>query len=137
MNYDKLVSGNSDHTQHPNSAANLRPFPPGVSGNPSGRPKKSLYMREMEKAFNDPEIVPQLVEATIKTICSKRISMAGVLERAKLLERIEGPITQEINLSGSVSFEAALEAKRRFENGDTDIATIRTDSPSDHRQFSD
>ena len=36
---------------HPNSLANLKPFPPGVSGNPAGRPKAGAVIAEWMDAM--------------------------------------------------------------------------------------
>ena len=41
--------------QHPNSLANLQPFPKGVSGNPSGRPQKYENLKEVLNEYGDGE----------------------------------------------------------------------------------
>ncbi|MGB9072731.1 MAG: DUF5681 domain-containing protein [Terriglobales bacterium] len=65
----------------------LRPFPPGVSGNPGGRRRKPMVDRMLEEALiaNDSE--------TAKRIAEKLVSMAehGSLTAIKLIaERTEG-----------------------------------------------
>lgn len=65
----------------------LKPFKPGQSGNPGGRPKKPMVDRMLEEALtsNDSE--------TAKAIADKLISMAthGSLSAIKLIsERTEG-----------------------------------------------
>ena len=41
--------------QHPNSLANLKPFPKGVSGNPSGRPQKYENLKGVLNEYGDGE----------------------------------------------------------------------------------
>ena len=41
--------------QHPNSLANLQPYPKGVSGNPSGRPLKYENLKRILNEFGDKE----------------------------------------------------------------------------------
>src|SRR5438270_10451306 len=65
----------------------LRPFKPGQSGNPGGRPKKPMVDRMLEEALtsNDSE--------TAKIIAGKLIDKAqkGILAAIKLIaERTEG-----------------------------------------------
>ena len=92
-------------------------FPPGVSGNPAGRPKKSLLMRLMEEEFEDAEFAKNTIDAIKSTMRST--GMAGVLERKHWSDRIDGPVKQEIEFSGRISLETILEARGRMNERDT------------------
>ena len=41
--------------KHPNSQANLQPFPKGVSGNPYGRPQKFEILKRVLNEYGDEE----------------------------------------------------------------------------------
>ena len=50
----------ADAERHPNSLANLKPFEPGESGNPSGRPKgshsvRTALKRKLRKGWQEDE----------------------------------------------------------------------------------
>ncbi len=96
MNYDKLAGNNTDTVR-----VIGRPWPKGVSGNPSGRPNKSLMQKAVEAKFNDPEFVEKAIAAVEKTMLSG--GMAGVLERKHWAERIDGPVKQEVEVTGAIS----------------------------------
>lgn len=109
MNYDKL-SGNSEKTQYPG----LKPWVKGQSGNPSGRPRKSLMQQELEKLMNDPATVERLIGAAKERMLSK--GMAGVLETREALDRVDGKVAQEIVAEVTVSLADAI-AQRRQDDG--------------------
>lgn len=104
MNYDKLISGPANRTEKGR-------FAPGHSGNPSGRPPKTLMQRRMEERYNDPEFVDKAIISIERTICSQ--GMAGVLERKHWSERIDGPVKQEFEVTGSISVLSQVIANRR------------------------
>ena len=114
MNYDK-VAGNTGLSV--NSLQNLRPWPKGVSGNPSGRPAKSLLQQRLEEELDKPETVEPIVQAILASMQSPK-GMAGVIERRNIQERVDGPIKQELAISGELSISLAEAiAKRRLDDG--------------------
>jgi hypothetical protein len=81
------------------SLANLRPWKPGQSGNPGGRPRKSL-VDEVAKAVLEENI--DGIKAQMKATLTSN-GMAGVLLLKEIFERVGGKVTQGIELSGSVN----------------------------------
>jgi len=95
--------------QHPNSLKNLKPFKPGQSGNPGGKPKNSfstLVNRELEKrSKKDPELtkleelardyVDQLLAATIR---ERRDYLARVWPEVKQTQ-VTGVESAEVRFS--------------------------------------
>jgi hypothetical protein len=83
----------------------LKPFQPGQSGNPSGRPKKSLFAQKMEDAFNNPEVVELLMADVLTSI---REGNSANLKEA--WARVDGPIKQEMEVTGSMGVEIAFQS---------------------------
>ena len=57
---EKNISANNENYskgEHPNSQANLKPFPKGVSGNPLGRPHKFVKLTEALDKWADRVVV--------------------------------------------------------------------------------
>jgi hypothetical protein len=112
VNYDKIATGNSGNS-HP-GMANLTPWPKGVSGNPSGRPKKSLLQKAMEEKANDPDFVAEWIEAAISR--TKAPGVAGFLMSRELLDRVDGPVKQEMDLNVTLGLAETLsKARQRLE----------------------
>ena len=113
MSYQKLAGNSNQHLER--VPPQLRPYawPTGVSGNPDGRPPKSLLQRRLEEELNNPETVENIVQAAISSMQSPK-GMAGVIERRNIQERVDGPIKQELAISGELSISLAEAiAKRR------------------------
>ena len=112
MNYDKLV-GNSVQNNGEQRVIG-RPFPKGVSGNPQGRPPKSLMQRELEKIANDPIFAEAWVEAAKQR--SLATGVAGFLMSREMLDRVDGPVKQEMDISVTLGLAETLsKARQRLE----------------------
>jgi Family of unknown function (DUF5681) len=95
------------------SLANLKKFQPGVSGNPSGRPKKSLMTKGLEKLSNDKHYVPEFIEAVKKRMLLPGV--AGVLETREFMDRTHGKVveTVDMNVSGTLQLAEVIEQRRK------------------------
>ena len=85
-----------------------KPFPPGVSGNPTGRPKgipnlKAALMRRLAKAGLDEEGVgPDVDEIAAFLIAQAKEDPAAMKH---LWDRVEGSVAKEHKHSGSVGIK--------------------------------
>lgn len=90
-------------------------FKPGAEwrGNAGGRPKRKHFTEMYEKILNDPEKQKAIAHQIFKTMSTK--GMAGVLERREAAERVEGKVadTVDLNVTGRITLEQVLEAKKR------------------------
>ena len=79
---DNIIGNNEteyNRGEHPNSLANLKPFPKGVSGNPLGRPHEYQKLADTLNKIGDKEVVdykgmPEGItyrESVLKRIWSK------------------------------------------------------------------
>ena len=96
-----LVSRSQTSAFNEKSLANLKPWKPGQSGNPSGRPARKPITDLCEEIINHPETRERIKQQVIQTLTSK--GMAGVLLLREIGERVEGKVTQGIELSGTIS----------------------------------
>jgi hypothetical protein len=91
---------------------NLKPFKPGQSGNPSGRPKKKPITEMYERILSDPRNVAAVEKAVVKAL--RKGQMAMVLQLREMAERVEGKVTQPIEANVTVNLaEAIAEARKR------------------------
>lgn len=112
MNYDR-IGGNTGIS--PRSLSNLRPpWKPGESGNISGRPKKSLMQSRLEEVANSPEFVEKWIAAAVDRSCNAQV--AGFLMSREILDRVDGPVKQEIDMQVTLGLAETLsKARQRIE----------------------
>jgi hypothetical protein len=92
--------------------ANLKPFKPGQSGNPGGRPKKKPITELYERILADPKNIASIEDAVVKAL--KKGNMAMVLLLREITERVEGKVTQPIEADITVNLaDAIAEARKR------------------------
>lgn len=95
MNYKKLAA-NSTETS-PKKHGPGRPWPKGVSGNPSGRPKSKPVTELFKKIFDDPEAAEEIRANILATLKTK--GMAGVILLGHVADRLEGKTPDELTIT--------------------------------------
>lgn len=81
---------------------NLRPpFKPGQSGNPKGRPKKLPVTEIYQKILNKSASKKEIEEIVWKMLRGGR--MSAMLQLKEMAERVEGKVSQHMELSGEVT----------------------------------
>lgn len=106
------MEGTSENTGKRKGIENLRPFPPGVSGNPGGRPKKKPITEMYERIMDDPDAMAALQKSVLSAL--KRGNMAMVLQLKEMTDRVEGKVTQPIEADVTVNLaDAIAEARKR------------------------
>lgn len=96
-----------------------RPFPKGVSGNPGGRPRKKPVTEICEKIFRKSKNRKEVERVIMSIISGGR--MSSVLMLKEVAERLEGKVSQEVELSGEVSLglaETIQNRRKRVANDD-------------------
>ncbi len=88
-----------------------RGFMPGQSGNPNGRAKKKPITELFEKLLDDTQNMEVVAASIMETLRSK--GMAKVLMLREMAERVEGKVTQPVEISGDLALltEAELQAR--------------------------
>lgn len=90
------AAGNSDHAAVKRRSLG-RPFKPGQSGNPSGRPKKKPITEMFEKLLEDTGNMELVAKSVLATLQEK--GMAKVLLLDKMADRVEGKVREEIAMT--------------------------------------
>lgn len=103
------------------AAAEPYKWKPGQSGNPGGRPKKTLLTEAMEELLEeklqDPEARKQFKEAMWAKLLSGKV--VGSMTLDTVLERTEGKIAQPVKMEGNLTIslaDAIKEARERAAN---------------------
>src|SRR5882762_1947536 len=102
----------------------LRPFKPGQSGNPGGRPKRKFATKVYAELFRDKEFREQFKQSVRKIVTAGK-GMAPVLMTREMSERLEGPVTQSLEISGEVTL---IEAVRRVRQRKDELIELRNAS---------
>ncbi len=95
-----------------------RPFQKGVSGNPSGRPKKLRITKMYEKVLNSADVRKEVEDSIQKILTGGR--MASVLMLREMAERTEGKVVEvvDMNVTGRIELAEVIE-RRRKKRGDS------------------
>jgi hypothetical protein len=119
-NYSKLA-GNSISKVPKQLQAHA--WPKGVSGNPSGRPPKSLYQHQIEDLLNDPKKVPQLVQAAFLRMLEP--TMVGAIELRNSKEFVDGMVEQKLEVTDATVTDRN-EARERIAKLEAELGYLRT-----------
>lgn len=90
--------------------ANLKPWPPGVSGNPSGRPKKKPLTEQLERL--GPLPIPGDERGRTYAQAAAEGLLLGALAGdasnfREAADRLEGKVTDKVQHSGAISLGIA------------------------------
>jgi hypothetical protein len=129
--------------------ANLKPFKPGQSGNPGGRPKKILSDRyramlesavpaEIARAMKLPEGALWADALTLQSMrTGLKANETGVLQRRELADRLEGKSVQrtEFLSDETVDIRVSFEDTSKLLNARTPAENHRCRAPVHHRRI--
>lgn len=117
----QTVAINTQTTGYRSGGVTGKGFKPGQSGNPSGRPKRKFATKVYAELFRDKEFRAAFKESVRQILTAGR-GMAPVLMAREVAERLEGPVTQSIELSGEVTL---IEAVRRVRERKEQLIELR------------
>jgi len=93
---------------------NLKPWKPGQSGNPGGRPKRKWLTDAIEEMLqerlDDPKARQQFKDAMWRSLVSG--DRSGVMTLQRIWERTEGKLAQPLDVNTSVDIGKILEEWR-------------------------
>lgn len=99
MDTNLTETSNATENKEPNKGiANLRPWQPGQSGNPGGRPKKKPITEAYEKLLEDPAVAAEMAKAMFDVIRAR--GKGTVLAAKELTDRVEGRVIESVEHTG-------------------------------------
>lgn len=111
----KVVANNAKNNEKKPGGITGKGFQPGQSGNPSGRPKKKPITALYEDMLNDPEL-EGVIRKAVRSAIGKG-QMAMVLQLKEMAERVEGKVTQPVDVEMNVSlFDRMQKARERIKS---------------------
>jgi len=113
---------------------NLKPWKPGQSGNPKGRPPKGLSLTEEIKRQLEEEWLDGKGKSTLEELVRTAIANAmrgnGPFFR-EIMARVDGIVAQELNVKQTVTINVQKEADRLMDEL-TRISERQTTAPRIH-----
>jgi hypothetical protein len=94
--------------KRPGRPENLRPWKPGQSGNPGGRPKRKPLTDKLLEVLEDPKELEALVRVWLKSA-----QKGSVMHLREILDRVEGRVALPVDVSANVTHELTDEEKAR------------------------
>lgn len=125
--YARIGSNRVDSVPKPNTSG-LKPFKPGQSGNPHGRPVGSISLSQRIQSLLEGDQLPQSLKDTIKAQCGSdkkaidAMIMVGMLQALQgdaawfkaVMEHGYGKPTQKNELSGPDGGAIAMSVEVKF-----------------------
>ena len=107
------------HGQHPNSRKNLKPFPPGVNGNPHPGHSLTLAIKDalrkpLKRPSEDAPVRDHIVYATLAGAINCEPTSAHLKE---VWDRVEGKVPERHAIIGNILIEVVYRDKRRLTEG--------------------
>lgn len=91
-----------------------RKWQPGQSGNPSGRPKKKPITEMFEQMLEKQEDAAEIREA-IRKVFFQKSGIAKIMLLEKMAERLEGKVTQPVELNGELALSISERMRKARE----------------------